>query len=357
MNRIPLTQADVCSIFEPASPSMRCALSRLLFGLMVLTMGTVFFSNPVAAGQVEPPLQALRHPNYSLIVGQRVDRPMTDRRISVQVLERIRGDAEIPHEIEILVLPAEDKLLMPGVPYLLVFTDIERLDAKDKIEVRRPDRRRLLSTEGAAPAVFANTSENRDLLAMEHREVEAGADYRQTIMQQLTTGDPAMADLWSAEMTLRPDTFSQLNACEINTVRSLVENPALRPATRARLLQAAFYRAPSFGRDWYIHSALKVLKETPVKSSTQGNEIGQLIYTALNVARDHPVASAASSIENWLQSTPPLAERAALALRAINPQLEYDAVAAALNQKKTPEATKGMLRDYLKRLQRNSSNK
>jgi hypothetical protein len=233
-----------------------------------------------------------------------------------------------------------------------VYSDVERVSFKPRTEVRRSDRRQLLRTDGADPAVFADTEQNRALLSPQHREVEALPGYRQTIVSGLASDDAAMVDLWSAEMVLRPGTFSCLSGDEVDVVRAAAENPLLRPATRARLLLAAQDLAPAYGADWYIKSALATLRTTSIQSLGEQAGTGYLIYTALLIARHHPVPSAGPVIAQWLHATPPLAESAAMALRAIDPQLERDAVVAAIAKEKIPEPTRRMLVDHLRRLDR-----
>jgi hypothetical protein len=153
-------------------------------------------------------------------------------------------------------------------------------------------------------------------------------------------------------MVLRPGTFNHLKDEEISTVSSVVDNPEVNPITRARLLLAALDKTPAYGDNWYIKSANSVLTDTPLEQLGKRAGSNQLVYAALLVAQLNPDASDSASISRWLRSSPPLAENAALALRAIDPQQERAAVVAAIEQSDTPEKTRQMLTGHLRRMDR-----
>ena len=121
--------------------------------MTAVVAGMLIAATPVFAADVQPPLQALRHQNYTLVVAERLDRPVVDGKMSVRVIEPLRGDMDSAGEMEILVLEGDEEIVDAGVRYLLFYSDVERVSFKPRTEVRRPDRRKLLHIEGADPAV------------------------------------------------------------------------------------------------------------------------------------------------------------------------------------------------------------
>lgn len=319
--------------------SLSCAA-----GLMAVAL-------PVSAAELKPPLQSLRHHNFTLISAERVDQPVTDGSMSVRVLERLRGDPDVPDRIELLVLAGDHQHMQIGQSYLLFYSDVERVSFKVRKEVRRPDRRKLLHIDGADPAVFPDTPANRKLFNPVLANPEQDPQYRAVVIQALQSDDPAMVDLWSAEWALRPSTFSEIRRDETEVMRAIIEDPAQRPAARARILQAGAERTPPGQANWYADSARKILGQIDPAVLHENPGLSQLIYASLQVARTTPEASSAAQLEKWLRSTPPLAERAAIALRAISPELENEAVRVAIADDATPGQTRTFLTQHLRRVE------
>jgi len=314
-------------------------------------MAKLFFL-PAFAATLQPPLQTMRNPEFTLIAAERLDQAMIEQRIRVQVLERLRGDAAVPDEIELLILDRDDAYILPGQPYLLVYSDVQRVPGKPRTLVRNPDRRVLLHIDGADPAVFPDTARNRELLSISHHELETSDNYIETLIGGLALGSPPEVDLWSAELAIRPAFFEQLGPDDLEVVRNVANNPQMRPASRARLLLAALDASPNLGVHWYAASAQAILKQTSTQLELAMPGMDHLIYTALLIAQTEPDPQGRVAVQKWLQSTPPLAENAALALRAIDPVFEVEAVTLAIEHKGTPEVTRQMLKDYLRRLKR-----
>lgn len=337
---------------------MRCRMcavrSDVIRKTTVLTVGAVSFLScilPLMAARVLPPLQALRHPNITLVVVERPDAPVIDHRMAVRVVERLRGDPDVPDETELLVAKGDEKAVEPGHKYLLFYSDVERVSFKPGKEVRRPDRRLLLHIDGADPAVFPDTPEMRALLDPEHAEIEQDPRYRAVVMEGLHSNDPAMVDLWSAEWEFRPATFAEVRASEVELLRGIVENPAQRPFARARILLTAARRTPASLGPWYATSAGVVLEEIRPAQLPENTGLSQLVYASLSVAENNPHLAEAHKLEKWLRATPPLAEKAALALRAIDPELEREAVRRAIADEQIPARTRTFLSEHLERLE------
>ncbi|MDX1555923.1 MAG: hypothetical protein R3212_07855, partial [Xanthomonadales bacterium] len=130
----------------------------------VASLGLILASCSVIAAELKPPLQALRHPNYTLVSAERLERPVSEGRLAFRVHERLRGDPEVPDEIELLVLDGAEARIEVGVALLVFYSDVERVSPKPRTEMRRPDRRILLHIDGADPAVFPDTPGMRALL-------------------------------------------------------------------------------------------------------------------------------------------------------------------------------------------------
>jgi len=317
--------------------------------------GFLAFTVPLPGAELKPPLQALRHPNYTLIVAQRLDRPVTEARMPVRVIERLRGDSDVPDEIELLVQAGDEESVEAGKAYLLFYSDVERVNFKPRKEIRRPDRRKLLHIDGAGPAVFEDTPRIRALLDPAHSAIEQGPQYRAIVLEGLASDDPVMVDLWSAEWTLRPATFAEVKSEEICLLRGIVEDPAQRPAARTRILVAGARRtSPAAGR-WYAASAHAILDQTLPAQLDDSTGLSQLVYASLRIAQGYPDAATAPQLRKWLKAKPPLAENAALALRAIEPELERQAVRSAIADEATPDETQLFLADHLRRLERVNS--
>ncbi len=305
---------------------------------------------PTVAAELQPPLQALRHPNYTLIAAEWLGRPVTDGRLTLRVIERLRGDPNVPDEVDILVQVGDEALIEVGARYLVFYSDVERVSFKPRTEVRRPDRRKLLHIDGAGPAVFNDTAAMRALLNPILAYPEESPHYREVVVQGLRSDDPSLVDLWSAEWALRPATFPEVSPDEVELLRGIVEDPDQRPSARARLLVAGAERTPPGIESWFANSAGSVLASTNPPQLFENTGLSQLIYASLRVARDYPGASNAQTLEKWLRAAPPLAENAALALRALNPDLERPAVVSAIDDANTPAPTREFLADHLRRL-------
>lgn len=312
--------------------------------LMLITAGEI------CAAELQPPLQALRHKNFTLIVAERPDQPVVDSKMHVQVIERLRGDPDVPDQIELLILEGDEQYMQPGERYLVFYSDVERVSFKVRKEVRRPDRRKLLHIDGADPAVYPDTLAMRQLLNPDSANPEQSPRYREIVIQGLRSEDPALVDLWSAEWALRPGTFATVEPGDTEALRGVIDNPLQRPAARARIIDIAAQRVPAEDTQWLVEGAQGVLKQTQVTELSEDAGLSQLIYACLLVVQNHPNASMTLDIQRWLRATPPLAEHAALALRAIDPGLEGDSVAAAINDPKTPEKTRAFLGDHLRRM-------
>jgi len=229
---------------------------------------------------------------------------------------------------------------------------VQRVPGKPRTLVRNPDRRVLLHIDGADPAVFPDTARNRELLSVSHHQLEASDNYLETVTDGLALGSPPEVDLWSAELAIRPAFFEQLGPGDLEVVRNVANNPLMRPSSRARLLLAALDASPNLGVSWYAASARAILEQTSTQLELEMPGMDHLIYTALLIAQSEPDPHGRVAVQKWLQSTPPLAENAALALRAIDPVFEVEAVTLAIELEETPEATREMLIDYLRRLKR-----
>lgn len=321
-------------------------IKRAGYALMAGLLGC---AGPLFAAELQPPLQALRHQNFTLIVAERSEAPVVDGRMPVRVTERLRGDPDVPDRIELLVQPGDEALVKPGGSYLIFYSDVERVSLKPRQEVRRPDRRKLLHIDGADPAVFPDTPALRALFDPVLAMPEEDPQYRAVVTQGLRSEDPAMVDLWSAEWAIRPATFAEVRPDEIVILRDVVGDPRQRPAARARLLLAGAERTPSALGRWYVTSAGAILDGTQPVQLAENAGLSQLIYASLRVARKNPDASRVGILEKWLRTAPPLAENAALALRAIDPGLEREALKNAIAADDVPDRTRAFLAEHLRR--------
>lgn len=340
----------------PLTPSTRdrshpCWLPRLVLGTFLLAIAVA-----LPAAPLQPPLQALRHPNISLVSAELEpgDDGSAAGSLTVRVHEVLRGPAarEETRLLTLLVAEADRAVLVPGQRFLLAYTDVHRVPFKVRKEVRRADRRILLHIDGANPAIFPDQPAMRALLDPAHREREVEPDYRARVLQGLGDPSPAMVDLWSAELVLRPGTFSRLGRAEAGLLRRVVEDPAQRSSARARLLRTATERAPDFGRSWFAKSAVRLLETLAPEALGEVAEGELLVLTALQTLQVAPRRNGAAALEDWLAGPPVLAENAAFALRALGGNLERAAIERALASSRIPQGTRRMLCAHLGRLPR-----
>lgn len=320
-------------------------LIRICTALAVFLPATM----PVMAADPEPPLQALRHKNYNLVSAERINDQVIDGRILVRIVERLKGDTTSPEEIDLIVQAGDAELIRPGERFLIFYSDVERVNFKVRKEMRNPERRRVLHIEGADPAVYADTPEMRALFSTDHVEIENSPRYREVVFDGLRSGDPGLVDLWSAEWTIRGQ-FSDIRPKEGDTIGAVISDPVQRPSARSRLLMIATERGDDSQARSFADSARRILDEVNPPDLVENTGLSQLIYASLLVSRKFPEPSGAPVLTKWLGSTPPLAENAALALRAISSELERESVAAAVNNAGIPQPTRDFLAGHLRRL-------
>lgn len=305
---------------------------------------------PAMAAELKPPLEALRHQNYSLIAAQRLEGPVTEGKIRVRVIERLQGDTTSPEEIDVIVQTGDAGRIQPGSQYLLFYSDVERVSLKVRKELRNPDRRRILHIAGADPAVFSDTPEMRALFSPGHAEIERSPEYREVVMQGMQSQDPDLVDLWSAEWAIRFTLFADIRPEDVGLLSDLIEDPLQRPSARSRIVQASSERLQPGNETWLTASVGEVLKQINPAQLTESTGLSQLIYASLRVSQEYPGSSNIPQLEKWLRSTPPLAENAALALRAISADLERESVELAIVDETVPQQTRVFLADHLRRL-------
>lgn len=327
--------------------------------LAILVVGCAL-APALLAAPLQPPLQALRHPNVSLVSAELepVAAEAAAAGLTVRVHEVLRGPAaeDGPGLLHLLATDADRALLVPGQRFLLAYSDVHRVPFKVRKEVRRADRRILLHIDGANPAIFPDQPAMRALLDPAHHEREAEAGYRERVLKGLRDASPAMVDLWTAELILRPGTFPRLSRAESRLLRRVVEDPAQRVSARARLLRSATERAPDFGGRWFSRAAGSLLEATPPAALATLADGEFLLLTALQTLQVAPRRASAAALERWLAGPPVLAENAALALRALGGDRERAAIERALLSTHTPETTRRMLSTHLERLPRKSGN-
>lgn len=315
-----------------------------LVGLMLL-----LFSQFSLAGPIHPPLQALRNGHFTLVSGLPGGYDAQSQTLTVTALEFLRGPVELSGEVGIVISAEIVQQLREDQRYLFVYSDVRRHALQARRFVRT-ERKAIVHTDGADPAVFPDTPSFRALLDESHREIEQQADYAKVVRRGLRQRDPKLVDLWLAEYVHRPATFRQPSRSDQRQFRHIVRDERQMPGARARILLATIDRGEEWTGDWVAATAAALLADrSPVSSAVLGRD-RPLVHAALLVLEQLPSAENQSMLIDWLGADDAIAELAANALAAIGPEAEREGLQQALAKGSTPIETERMIRRRLARL-------
>jgi hypothetical protein len=305
-----------------------------------------------AAERQRPPLESTRSPLVHFDAGVLSSvkaEPPTLIFTNVQALQ----NSESKDSVTVLV---EREILgdvMQGGHYLFAYFDTFEVAGRPGVFVRDPNRAQLLSLPGAEPVLFLDNIENRALVGEQQEVRERNAGYLQTVLSGLTSDDPQLADLWSAELTLRSDLLARLSDTQRDTIKSRVADESLFPATRARLLYVCARSADAYGANWLTDRAAKIISTEAVFTVRGARNRAELTFAAFDVLDRYPqIAIPVESLSRWLQGdNAGLAERALLALRQRQPDAERALIQRALAQTFLNTDVRTFLIDHLRRLE------
>ncbi len=283
-----------------------------------------------SAAEVLPPILAMSHPEFTLVSGAVVAIESDPPAIRFNIAETLRGSAE--GSVRLLVDRVHLKRLSSGEHFLALYTDVVKAPLKPRKFLRDPNQARLMTFEGVPLTLFRDTPAWRALLThAQPAEWAKTTAYRTQLIKGLADPDSAWRMLWAAEIAQRALLLAPFSAAEQQAVRQFAMSPLQSPEVRARLMQVAVTRNGIFGPDWLESTLAAVLDQWASSAETSMSPAQQqLVLVALQFAEEHPGHVSAETLTVWLQSSPILAERAALALRALDPKIEQLALERVL---------------------------
>lgn len=338
-------------MIAPVSAPSATALSSELAGSRLAFVGLLLLllSQFALAGPIHPPLQALRNGHYTLVSGLPGGYDAQSRTLTVTSVEFLRGPVEVAEEIGILLSADVAERVRDGQRYLFVYSDVRR-DSMQARRFVRTERKAIVHTDGADPAVFLDNLSMRALLNESHREIEQQVSYAKVVRRGLRENDPKLVDLWLGEYVHRPATFAQPTRSDQRQFRRIVRDEQQLPVARARVLLATIDRGEGWSGDWVATAAAQLLaKRSPAGQAVQAGD-RPLVHAALLVLERLPDAQHQSLLVEWLGSDDAIAELAANALAAIGPEAERAGLQQALAKGSTPVETERMIRRRLARL-------
>ncbi|MBK8283607.1 MAG: hypothetical protein IPK97_01330 [Ahniella sp.] len=297
-----------------------------------------------------PPILAMSHPEFTLVAGTITAIETDPAAIRFDIAETLRGSAK--GSVRLLVDRAHLRRLSPGSKFLALYTDMVNAPLKPRKFLRDPDQARLMSFDGVPLTLFRDTPEWRALLTHpEPADWAASATYRAGLIDGLDHPDAGWRTLWAAEIALRAGHLAPFNDREQKAIQQFAMSPLQSPEARANLIQVAAANRGIFGQDWLEPTVAAVL-ETLASSadSTMSPAQQQLALVALRIAHEKPGHVSAETLFVWLQSSPILAETAALALRALDPKLERQGLERSLALTLLDTETRHHLELHQKRL-------
>jgi len=316
---------------------------RILFGMVLLAQALSAF-----AARLSPPLEALRKSTNGIVVATVQSIRLDPAAIEIKVEKRLQGlkRERLFVRVDPFVLPR----IEVGGRYVLVYAAhiTDRAKPGRMIDLAEPI---LLTTDGAAPAMFRDEAQALTLLAPSHAEVEKAPSYRAWLVSQLSADDPSMRDLAAAELVLHPGLAEALTSKEALSVLAAIVDEVSLPSTRARLFGAAAQQRIALTPEQLRAPANAILMTLPVISTEDMFNPETLASVVLSFAQTHPELIDARALPRWLRSArAALVEQAALVIRAQAPDKELAAINLALADSWLPASTRGFLQDHLRRL-------
>lgn len=320
---------------------------RSLFWLL-LGLAVVAAPATALAAKLKPPLQMLRQGPSVTMVAEIVAIAAEPPSLTARTKSTLRGKSR--DEIVVLI----DRNLLPrlstGLTVVLVYSDVDAVRGKPGVFQQRREGR-LLSTDGAEPALFIATPETEALFAPAHRDVEKTAAFRRTVLDGIQHSDRHLANLYAGELAIRRSWWPALEPSDQSRILAVIGDPSAHPAARARLLQAVA-ATPLFGDDRLAPLLTTILSTESIDNDGSALRNRELpIFAAFDAALSRKLALPALAIERWVGGTSPaLAEQALLALRAQDATIERAALHRALDTNLLPAVTREFLNDHLRRL-------
>jgi hypothetical protein len=290
---------------------------------------------------------ALADPNVSVSAGRFVGHPDREGRWPFRVEADVRGPT---HSIELLRVRMPDTATRPPLdqPLIIAHSATRSAAMKARKVVTDESVRAVLSLEGVPAAIFPWTARWEAVLSEAPLQPSSGRGYRAALFGALRDTDPSWATIWTGELAVRMASLAPFDHTELADIAHVLDRQDVSVAARAALMTTSLDHRPDSGQA-YIANAAAVLSRTSVPPSATETP---LLLAALQVAQAHPDRIEAPLVEPWLLSTPILAERAALALRARSPDLELAAIDRALASLPPEAELARFLHDHRERMLR-----
>jgi hypothetical protein len=308
-------------------------------------------TSALAAPHVKPPLVAIRDYSAVVLQGQVLSLDAANSTVGFQIERGINAERAAA-SVNIRIPPAALSLLGAKTDYLFVVID-EHNDPKNpgtKIPLETPE---LLVYDGAGPAIYLASDQTRALFEDSHKAVEASANYKAQLLAGLNDVDSQLADLYCAELITRVDLRAALTPAEIEALMRSVSNEALRPETRARILDAAASHFFAASPEQTATAALAVLAQVPNVGAGGLENTDILAISALNYfnnSMDVPKNVPSELLLPFIKSPQPaIAETSLRILVRTEPSRVDQFVADALRYSLLPREARLILMRHRKR--------
>lgn len=316
---------------------------------ILLLVALLAVSSSSMAAKLKPPLEMLRTGPSVTAVGTIEQLLPDEQRIVFRAEQTLHGKGR-PE----IVLRVDGKVidrLGESQRVVLVYSDVDEVPGKLRT-YRQSEEGVVLSTDGAEPALFLATPDVIAMFQPAHAAVEQQPAYRARVLEGIKLADRHLANLFSAELALRPSWWQTMSSEELDSLLEVIADDSAHPASRARLLLAAQQHPSSLERERLLPIAESILGHSSTEHPTSGLFNHELVvFAAFDIFENQSAAPPAALLSRWVMAANPyLAERALLALRGIDPALERQALTAALQSNLLASSTRRFLLDHLRRL-------
>lgn len=333
-------------------PLLRAAARALS---LAVAAAVTLLALPAHAERIEPPLELLRAPVNMLVAGT-----LTEIAPNGHLVFRrdrvLSGRYPVPDLVDVRA-PLGLSSLKVGRRYIFGYTLLKQDPRKPGALIADEAGATLLTGVGLEPALFADTSQVRELLAGEHDEDEGDAheaeETVERLMKALRSDDASLQNLAAAQLAYEAELREHLGDGERKRIERIARDTKTPPPVRTVLLKASLEHPQAYGA-WWQPAAIDLVTNTPVGGySSKTPDPSDLILVAMDVLDMRAVKVPSDALKRWIWSpNPALVERASLMLRRESPAAERSAVQQALADPKLPGQTRKFLGDHLRRLDR-----
>lgn len=275
-----------------SKPVMRLLLAACL-GLALLGSTTVH-----ARPELGPPSIKLRSNLSNVVVANYVGQS-GEREATFKTIQNLHSTA--PDELVLSLAPQAIQQLEPGRDYVLAYIGYSTQRLLQKIEERKGGPV-VINLPGAAPAIFADSPELRDILTWDlESTVDSPADLMPLIRAGLASQDWQYQNFFLTELALRPPLHQLLNDDDRAHIVTMAFDPDASPYVPRFLLQHGDFLGQGFNNDVRSDLARDILRSHTLQQDPT-SLYPLLIRTAMHHIGQHGVADDAPLLKRWLRS-------------------------------------------------------